>query len=361
MRAQLLRFAAFATVAAAITLVIAATIHPIGERGTRTFRAVFSSASSLKKGDQVRVAGVVVGRVGEIRVVSDEHGDATAEVVFAVADDLEITTGTRAQIRYLNLVGNRYLTLEQGSGEPLDEGEAIAIDHTQPALDLDLLFNGFKPLFTALDPEQVNGLAEDLVATFQGEGGTVTSLLRHTATLTSTIADRDAVIGRVVDNLNEVLGTTAARDDQLDTLLRQLSRLVSGLAADRDVVGTSITELDRLTSTTAGLLREARVPLAADVEALAGLTRRLDTPAARETFGTALDRLPDKIARLTRVASYGSWFNFYLCDASFQLRLGGLLDGLPGWPELSAPLAPLLDGSALRRISIHDTSLRCRR
>ena len=72
-----------------------------------------------------------------------------------------------------------------------------------------MLFNGFRPLFTALNPDDVNKLAYEIIQVLQGEGGTVASLLRRTASLTNTLADRDAVIGRVITNLNSVLATLA--------------------------------------------------------------------------------------------------------------------------------------------------------
>src|SRR3546814_20306036 len=70
----------------------------------------------------------------------------------------------------------------------------IPVANTEPALDLTTLFNGFKPLFTALDPDQVNELSMNLVQVLQGEGGTVASLLENTASLTGTMAGRDDLI-----------------------------------------------------------------------------------------------------------------------------------------------------------------------
>ena len=86
---------------------------------------------------------------------------------------------------------------------------------TTPALDLTVLFNGFKPLFQALSPADINKLSYEIVQVFQGEGGTLESLLAHTASVTSTLADRDQVIGDLIDNLNEVLDHLGDRDEQL--------------------------------------------------------------------------------------------------------------------------------------------------
>jgi len=347
-----LKVAAFALLAAVMTLFIAGTIRPIGDGGTHTYSAVFTSASSLEAGDQVRVAGVVVGRVSEVGVDDDAH----AVVTFTAADDLKLTTGTRAEIRYLNLVGKRYIALQEGAGDVLPPEGTIALDHTRPALDLDLLFNGFKPLFAALSPDDVNGLAEDIVATLQGEGGTVTDLLRHTARLTNTIADRDAVVGRVIDNLDVVLGTLARRETDLSDLVVQLDRYVSGLAGDRELIGESLVHLDALAGDTAVLLRDVRAPLRTDVASLLDLADQLDRPVPRRTFDRQLRGLPAKLAKATRVASYGSWFNFHVCDAALNIAPPDDLFGLPS--ALVTLLGDLVTGP-VDNIRLHDPSERC--
>ena len=54
----------------------------------------------------------------------------------------------------------------------------IGLDRTTPALDLTMLFNGFQPLFSALDPKQINALSYEIIQIFQGQGGTVGDLSR---------------------------------------------------------------------------------------------------------------------------------------------------------------------------------------
>jgi len=349
-----LKVAVFAALSVVMTVFIAGTIRPIGDGGTHTYTAIFSSASALEAGDQVRVAGVVVGRVSKVEVTDD----ARAAVALTASDDLQLTQGTRAQIRYLNLVGKRYIALQQGEGERLKPGDTITLANTEPALDLDLLFNGFKPLFKALSPDEVNGLAQDIVATLQGERGTVTDLLSHTASLTNTIADRDAVVGRLVDNLDTVLETLADRESGLSDLVLQLDRYVTGLAGDRDLIGSSLEQLDALAGDTAGLLRRVRAPLQADVKSLRQLADKLDRPTARRTFDRQLRRLPAKVTRASRVASYGSWFNFHACDVSLSFIPPKVLDGLP--QGLVSLLGDLASGS-VETVRLHDASERCQR
>ena len=201
----------------------------------------------------------------------------------------------------------------------MQPGGTIPLSRTKPALDLNALLGGFKPLFAALSPNDVNQLATEIIKTLQGEGGTVNSLLAHTASLTTTLADRDELIGSVIDNLNTVLGTLDKRDARFSGLLKQLQRLISGLSADRKPIGASLAGIDGLTEATSGLLQDARPALRDDIAGLAELTGTLNDN--EKTVEGVLKRLPNKLNKLTGTASYGSWFNFYLCDFDGRIVL----------------------------------------
>jgi phospholipid/cholesterol/gamma-HCH transport system substrate-binding protein len=313
----LIKFSLFALVTILATVVLAATIAGSDFTPTHTYKAVFTDVTSLENGDDIRVAGVRVGHVESIRVM-----DRTlAEVEFTVSRDRPLLSSTRAVIRYRNLVGQRYIALEEGpgNGTPLKPGSTIRLSHTQPALDLNALLNGFKPLFAALSPNDVNQLALEIITTLQGEGGTVDSLLAHTAALTSTLADRDKLIGSVIDNLNSVLGTLDQRDTSLSQLIRQFRRVISGLSGDRTAIGDSLSAISDLSTATAGLLQESRPALKTDIAELSNVAGTLD--ANKGTVEGVVKRLPNKLNLLTGTASYGSWFNFYLCDFDGRIVL----------------------------------------
>ncbi|MFE9689490.1 MCE family protein [Micromonospora sp. NPDC005806] len=335
----LVKLVVFAVVTLLATGLLAQTLGAFPPDGV-TYRARFTDVTGLLPGDDVRIAGVRVGKVADIAVVDD----TVAEVAFTVDGDVPVASSVRAAIRYRNLVGQRYLALTEGPGDgrPLRADGLIPLTQTRPALDLTVLFNGFRPLFTALNPDDVNKLAYEIIQVLQGEGGTVASLLRRTASLTTTLADRDAVIGRVVTNLNAVLGTLASRGRELDQSVSQLQQFVSGLSADRTAIGEALVNLGELTDTTAGLLHETRPPLAADVRALGDLAGTLDRNSA--VIDSTLGRLPQRYESLTRVASYGSWFNFYLCDFDGRVAVAGQAPLTPA--GVSAPAARCATGGA---------------
>ncbi|MER7111607.1 MCE family protein [Streptomyces sp. NPDC000229] len=315
--APLIKFGLFAVVTVLATTLLAATIVSISFTPEHTYKAVFSDVTSLEEGDDIRVAGVRVGEVEEIAI----KDRTLAEVTFTVTEDRPLLAGTGAVIRYRSLVGQRYIALTEGAGDGtrLPPGGTIPLSRTQPALDLNALLNGFKPLFAALSPKDVNQLATEIVKTLQGEGGTVNSLLAHTASLTTTLADRDQLIGSVIDNLNTVLATLDQRGARFSGLIEQLQRVISGLSADRKPIGESLVNINNLTEATSGLLEDARPPLKADIAELTELTGTLNKN--EKTVEGVLKRLPNKLEKLTRTASYGSWFNFYLCDFDGRIVL----------------------------------------
>ncbi|MFE5752375.1 MCE family protein [Streptomyces massasporeus] len=313
----LIKFSLFALVTITATALLAATIVNVSLAGKHTYRAVFSDVTGLEEGDDIRVAGVRVGEVEGIRI----KDRTLAEVSFTVADQRPLLVSTHAVVRYRNLVGQRYIALTEGvgTGTRLRPGGTIPLSRTQPALDLNALLNGFKPLFAALSPQDVNQLATEIIKTLQGEGGTVNSLLAHTASLTTTLAGRDKLIGSVIDNLNTVLETLDKRGARFSGLLKQLRRVISGLSADRKPIGSSLVGIGNLTEATSGLLEDARPALKDDIAGLTDLTGTLNRN--EKTVEGVLKRLPNKLNELTGTASYGSWFNFYLCDFDGRIVL----------------------------------------
>ncbi len=314
---SLVKLIAFVVVTVLATGLLAATIANVLPGDKASYRAVFSDVTGLAKGQDVRIAGVRVGTVREIAVAKDR---VSAEVTFDVLRSTTLTRGTAATIKYRNLVGERYvaLTQEPGDAAALPENGTIPLERTHPALDLTVLFNGFKPLFAALSPADVNELSAQLISVLQGEGGDINSLLGQTASLTQALADRDAVIGRTIDNLTTVLTTVESNDTAFKDLLTQLQRFVSGLAQDRAAIGDSLTNINRLTGDTANLLAAGRPDLKADIANLGDLAATLNEPANTREFERFIGQAPTKISTITRTATYGSWFNFYLCRFDVQ-------------------------------------------
>ena len=307
----------FMLVTTLATGVLVMVIGNISFAGSKEFKAVFTDATGVVKGDDIRIAGVKVGVVKDVEIVDRTR----ALVTFKVEEDTSMTAATNASIRYRNLVGQRYISLRQEVGETtkLEQGATIPVAQTSPALDLTVLFNGFKPLFQALSPSDLNKLSYEVVQVFQGEGGTLESLLQHTASVTSTLADRDEVISALIDNLNQVLDHLGDRDDQLSQLIVSFRQLVGGLKDDRQAILGSLDSISELSVETAGLISGIRPPLVEDIKHLRAFAGNLDKNKAE--LDRAMQVLPIKLEKVGRTAIYGSWFNFYLCEFKGSITL----------------------------------------
>lgn len=280
------------------------------------YYADFTNVSGLQNGNMVRIAGVEVGTVKGIEF----NEDSSLKVEFAVEDSVVLTDGSRAAIRYDNVIGGRYLALEEGAGgvRPLRHRDTIPTSRTAPALDLDSVIGGFKPLFRALEPDQVNALSGQLIAALQGQGPTITSFLDRTTTVTNSLADRDELIGQVIDNLTVVLGSIGSESDRLDTAVGSLSELVHRLAERKTELTGAIAYTDAAAGSIAELLSEMREPFAA-------VTEQIDRAAAigmadREYLEKLIDTLPDKYRVLARQGMYGDFFSFYLCEIVLKMN-----------------------------------------
>ncbi|WP_235737991.1 MCE family protein [Nocardioides alcanivorans] len=307
----------FTIVTVLATAALGATILNSKGDANREFTAIFTDATSLNKGDDVRMSGVRVGTVSGVEV----RNDSEAEVTFTVSDDVPMEQGTSVELRFRNLVGQRYVSLEPPAqaAPALEEGHTFELGETRPALDLTVLFNGFQPLLRMLDAKDINALSGQIIAVFQGEDATVEGLLRSTASLTSTLADRDQVIGDLIGSLSTVLETIDTRSDDLSTTLTTMQQLVSGLAEDREVIGSTLDGLGDLTDSVSTLLADTRKPLKGNIDALGQLSGNLaDSEDVLDTFFTTL---PVKFDRIGRTASYGSWINFYLCSIEGRIPM----------------------------------------
>jgi phospholipid/cholesterol/gamma-HCH transport system substrate-binding protein len=293
---------------------------------TSHYTAEFSTASGLQEGKFVRASGVEVGKVKKLRLVD---GGRRVRVDFDVDRSLRLYQSTTAQIRYADLIGNRYVELKRGEGEGADrvlpEGGFIPLSRTQPALDLDALIGGFKPLFRALDPDKVNDIAGSIITVFQGQGGTINDILDQTAQLTSHIAERDQAIGEVVKNLNTVLDTTVRHQKEFDATVDNFEKLITGLNNHADSLAAGTAHVSNAAGTVADLLAENRPLLHNTLNYAETVAQPLIDQT--EELDDYLKKVPHALRLLGRTGAYGDFFNFYLCDV--EIKLPGLQPGGP--------------------------------
>jgi phospholipid/cholesterol/gamma-HCH transport system substrate-binding protein len=318
------RLGAFAVVLLFFTAVIIVVFGQMRFDRTTGYSAIFTNVSGLRNGQFVRASGVEVGKVSNITLID---GGQRARVDFAVDRSLPLYEGTTAAVRYLNLIGDRYLELKKGdSDKKMPGGATIPLERTQPALDLDALVGSFRPLFRALDPQKVNTIAQSIITIFQGQGGTINDILDQTASLTSALGDRDQAIGEVIKNLNIVLDTTVKHQKDFDQTVKNFEVLITGLKNRADPIANATAEISNAAGTIADLLADNRPLLHSTLDQLETIQQPIIDQ--KDQLDDILIKLPASLKIIGRAGGvYGDFFNFYACDIT--LKLNGLQPGGP--------------------------------
>ena len=301
-----------------------------------TYHATFTNVTRLKAGQKVRIAGVPVGSVQGIKL----NPDNTIDVKFGVDQRYQLYSSTRALIRYENLVGDRFLEITSGPGElrKLPPGGTINSQHTQPALDLDALLGGLRPVLKGLDADKVNTVSSAVIQLLQGQGGALANVLSDTSAFSSVLGQRDQLIGDVITNLNAVLGTVDQKSAQFSASVDQLQQLISGLAKNKDSIAGAIPPLASTTTDLTELLQNSRRPLQGILENTRPLATELDDRKAE--VDNDVEQLGEDYLRLSALGAYGSFFNIYFCSVTIKINgpagidillpLGGQVDPSKG-------------------------------
>ncbi len=319
-RKPLIGFGIFAIVSVLVTVVIWNTLARTVNGSTNSYAAVFTDVLGLRKGDDVRMAGVRVGKVTDIEL----EGQHNAKVSFIVQRDQNLYGNTKALVRYQNLIGQRYVALEpgnKGDNSRLRDGGSIPADRTEPSFDISGLLNGFQPLFDTLRPEQVNSLSNTFIQALQGDGVSLSSFITQAAALAGDFQRRDTILSDVITNLSAVMSGLAKRGDELETLVTQTRALIGGLYDQGQSLQASTVQIANATTSLVSMFGQAQPKIAAAQDSSnAALTLLINT-------GPKLDQaavdLPGILADVSKFSSDGAYANAYLC--SLDVSLYGVL------------------------------------
>ena len=250
-----------------------------GSRRAHTYHAQFETASRLKSGQDVRIAGVPVGSVKEVKLAPDN----TVDVTFDVNDRYQLYTSTRA-VDPLREPGRRSVPgdhLGPGRTAQAPAGRHDRTSQTEPALDLDALLGGLRPVLKGLDGNKVNEVSNAVIELLQGQGGALSQLLASTSTFTTDLAARDQLIGDVINNLNSVLATVDEKGTQFNAAVDQLQQLITGLAQGSDPIAGAIAPLASAESDLTDMLANGRRPVQGVIENLRPLASTSTTQGRR--------------------------------------------------------------------------------
>ncbi|MEW2480053.1 MlaD family protein [Mycobacterium sp. NPDC049093] len=332
-RKPLIGLTLFLVLAIVATWLVFVTLRRDIAGPTNTYSALFTDVSGLHPGDDVRVAGVRVGRVDSV----DLQG-TLAKVTFRVQQTQTLYHNTVASVTYQNIIGQRYLGLAEGTaGEPtvLNNRGQIPVEHTVPSFDIAYLLNGFEPLFTLLDPQQVDNLTEGVVQALQGNSGSVLALITQTSALAQSLAGPDQVLGDVITAFNAVMTNLAAQNANLQRVIRQTRDVMVTLGNRREKLVESAGSIAAAVTRLSAITNNVNPDLQQLIHREPGFTSYI-TGDGRDRFAYLGANLPYILKGAARISQEGAHANIYFCDVNVTIFafLGRLV---PGIVRLASP------------------------
>jgi phospholipid/cholesterol/gamma-HCH transport system substrate-binding protein len=280
------------------------------------FKAAFSEAGGLLKGDDVRIAGVKVGKVEKVDLAGSH-----VVVEFKVTEPVRFGPQTGASVRMKTLLGQKYLALEPAGGGQMKEGTQIPLERTVSSYDI---VNAFSDLATTAERIDTDELAKSLtvLATeFKDSPPHVKAALDGLTRLSGTIASRDAELKRLLASANSVTGTIAERNKAIESIIKNADLLLVELNARRDAIHTLFTNTSAMAQQITALVRENRAELG---PALAQLTKVLAVLEKHEKdLGATIAAMGPFTRLFSNVLGNGRWFDTYIQNLTTPVALGG--------------------------------------
>jgi phospholipid/cholesterol/gamma-HCH transport system substrate-binding protein len=305
------KFVAFSVACLLATLWLITMIGNVDWFASRaTYEAVISDVGGLVENDDVKIAGVRVGKVDAIEV---ERG--TAVVTFSVDDDVRLGDETVVAVRWKNALGLRVLELQSAGDGELEDGHRFELASTRTPADLDVLLARANPMLQAIDAELSNQLVRELNVALDGREGDVRQLVVDAAAVLDVVASRDEAISRALQDGATLADAYVQRRETLERLLAEAADLGEGLSQRTDVLVDAVSaladaqaELDRLVSDNDETLRA----MLTDVDRLTAILGEQSDDVQRilETTGPA-------IVQYHRISRWGEWFNIRVPLLSF--------------------------------------------
>ena len=317
---------AFLTVTSVMTWLVYSTLEREVSGPTTAYAAEFTDVFGLRDGDDVRMAGVRVGRVMSVDLTSDNR----AKVAFELQNDQKLRANTEASILYQNIVGQRYLDLHPGkTGEstPLPAGSVIPVDRTVPSFDVGVVLNGYEPLFATIDPKAADQISNAAIQALQGDTTAWATLVDQTGKLTETVAGRDELLGDMITGMDRLFGTLAKQNDNIDKTISNAQQMVGTFNARRPELISSMGSLSRVMRQLGAVSNEVNPSLQALIGREPGFAAHMVSIEPQLAFTGA--NLPKLLKGLARVTGDGAYLNIYTCELNALAFFPGLNDVTP--------------------------------
>ena len=294
-----------------LTVIVLATLAafysddlPIIGGGT-TYTADFSEAAGLVPSNEVRVAGVKVGKVTKVALAGDH-----VQVSFRVKDAW-LGDQTTAAIRIKTLLGQKYLALDPQGSAALDPGTTIPKQRTMSPFDVTEAFNGLASTVGQIDTKQLADSFEVLSNTFKDSPSNVKGALDGLSSLSRTISSRDQQLATLLANTKQISQTLSDRNDQFEKLLADGNQLLSEVRIRKQAISDLLTGTKNLSTELSGLVADNNQQLK---PALDQLDRVTDILARnQDNLAKSLQLLAPFYRVFANTLGNGRWFDTYIC------------------------------------------------
>jgi phospholipid/cholesterol/gamma-HCH transport system substrate-binding protein len=304
--------------------------------GGADYTAAFSEAGGIQSGNEVRVAGVKVGKVTSVGL-----DGARVKVGFRVADShVELGRQTAATIRIKTVLGQKFLSLEPAGPGKLAEGDEIPLSRTASPFDVQDAVGGLAERVGEIDTDQLAKAFATIADTFRDSPAEVSASLEGLSRLSNTIASRDKQLTALLDRTKNVTGVLAERDTEFQRLVADGNLLLGEITRRREAIHTLLVSTTQLSNELIGLVADNRAQLEPALRELRKTVAILE--ANQMQIDQSLPRLATFVHAFSNVLGNGRWFDSYVaCLVPPPVSIGNT--ALTSC-DPSSPLAPFVQG-----------------
>jgi phospholipid/cholesterol/gamma-HCH transport system substrate-binding protein len=314
--------AGFAVLAALMFAAFNVDSLPLIGGGT-AYRAAFRDASGLAPGNEVRVAGVKVGKVTAVELA--RTGASTYVRVGFEVDDGAVRLGrdTEATIRIKTVLGQKFLALAPAGPGRLPDGAQIPLAHTASPFDVVQAVSGLAGTLDQIDVKQLAAAFTVLSQTFADTPASVQASLTGLSRLSQTVASRDAELRDLLSHARGVTTVLANRDDDFRTLVADANLLLDEVSRRRDVIHNLLITTNDLANQLSGLVADNRTRLEPALRQLRDVVATLQRD--RTNLERTLQAMAPFVNAFANVVGNGRWFDSYVSGLvqPFQPTVGG--------------------------------------
>jgi phospholipid/cholesterol/gamma-HCH transport system substrate-binding protein len=290
-----------AVIAALMTVAFKAGDLPIIGGGD-TYYASFGEAGGLKPNDEVRIAGVRVGKVKSIELDGDH-----VKVGFQVDGSADFGPETAAQIKVKTILGAMFLALEpKGSGQ-MKEGATIPVDRTRSPYDVVDVFEGLAERSERIDTDQLAQSLNTMAALTKNTPEEFRAALKGVSALSQNVAEKDEQLNTLLQNLKKVSGVLGDRKEDIVALMRDGDTLFRAVVARREAIHNLLVATANLSKQLTGLVKDTRADLKPALDNLQGVVDLLNSN--QENLDSSLRLMAPFYRVFGNTLGNGPWFD----------------------------------------------------